>query len=116
MLKPSSVLTAVEDVQKIKLSKDSPSEILLINHPKRISKKIELSNSMLSPNCTLKCNIVSVVPSTPELLKSDQLKTEESEPHPLEFKEMPLEKYKTKNKNEMIVDISLFNLLSPQKN
>jgi hypothetical protein len=57
-LKLLFVSTVVEDVQKIKLSKDSQLEILLINHLKKILKKIELSNIMSSQNYTLKCNIV----------------------------------------------------------
>jgi hypothetical protein len=73
---------------------------LLINHLKKILKKIELSNFTSSQNCTLKCNIVLVVLFTPELSKLDQPKTEESEPHLPESKEMPQEKYKIKNKND----------------
>jgi hypothetical protein len=45
---------------------------------------------------------VSVVLSTPELLKSDQLKIEELELHQLEFKEMLQENPKTKKLNDLI--------------
>lgn len=87
MLDALSVSIVVEDVPKISLSKDLPSEISLINHPKKIYKKIELSNSTLSPNCILKCSIVSVVLSTQESLKLDPQKIEEADfPHK-EFKE-----------------------------
>jgi len=92
MLEPSFVSTVADTVQKIKLSRDSPSEILLINHPKRILKKIELSNTTLFLSCISKCNTVSVALSTPESSKLDQPPTEESELHHKEFKEMPLVK------------------------
>jgi hypothetical protein len=65
---------------------------LLINHLKKILKKIELSNIMSSQNYTLKCNIVSDVLFTPELSKLDQDKIEESELHLKEFKEIQAEK------------------------
>jgi hypothetical protein len=96
------VSTAEEDALRIRPSKDSQLEISSINHPKKIYKKIELSNSTLSLSCILKCNIVSDVLSTPELLKSDQLKIEESELHQLEFKEMLQENPKTKKLNDLI--------------
>ena len=99
-LKLLYVSTVVEDVLRTKLSKDSQSEILLINHLKRILNKIELSNSTSSQSCTLKCNIVSDVPFTPESLKSDQLKTEESELHLKEFKETHLERLLELIKND----------------
>jgi len=96
MLEPSFVSTVADIVQKIRLSKDSPSEILLINHPKRILKKTELSNTTLFQSCISKCNIVSVVPSTPESSKSDQSLTEESELPHKESKEMLLVKSELK--------------------
>ena len=101
MLKLLFALTAEEDALKIKLSKDSPSEILLINHQKKIYKKIEPSNSMLYPNCILKCNIVLDVLFTQELLKLDQQKTEESEHHLKEYKEIHQGKLSEIKENEI---------------
>jgi len=108
MLEPSFASTAVDTAPKIKLSKDLPSEILLINHQRKICKKIELSNSTSSQNFILKCNIVSVAPFTPELLKSDLQLIEEADSHLKEFKEMLLVKFKEKNNDCFtIVYISL---------
>ena len=81
-----------EDVPRTKPSKDSQSEILSINHQKKIWNKTEPSNSTSSLNCTSKCNIALAVLFTQESLKSDQLKTEESEFHPPESKEIHPEK------------------------
>jgi hypothetical protein len=91
-----------EDALKTKPSKDSPLEILLINHLKKIYKKIEPLNSMSSPSCTSRCNIVLVVLSTQESLKSDPLKTEELELHLKEFKEIHLEKLSELKENDLI--------------
>jgi hypothetical protein len=101
MLKLLSVLIVEEDALKIKPSKDSQSEILLINHQKKIYKKIEPLNSMLFLNCILKCNTVSGALFTPELLKSDPLKTEESEHHLKEYKETHQEKLSKVKENEI---------------
>ncbi len=97
------VSIAVDIALKTKLSRDLPSEILLINHPKKICKKIELSNSTSFQNFISKCNIVSVAPFTPESLKLDQELTEDQELHLKEFKETPLVKLLEMNQNDMIV-------------
>jgi len=73
----------------------------LINPQRKICKKTELLSITLSLNFTLKCNTASVVPSTPELSKSDQLLTEESELPHKESKEMLLAKLKL-NKDDLI--------------
>lgn len=101
MSKQLFVSIVVVDVLKTKPSKDSLSEILLINHQKKIYKKIELLNFMLSPNCISKCNIVLDVLFTPELLKLDPLKTEESEHHLKEYKEIHQEKLSELKQNEI---------------
>jgi len=94
---------AVDIAQRTKLSRDSPSEILLINPPKKIYKKTELSNSTLSLNFILKCNIVSVVLSIPELSKLDQQSTEDQDFHHKEFKEMPLAKSQELKLSELLI-------------
>jgi hypothetical protein len=114
MLEPSFASTAVDTAPKIKLSKDSLSEILLINHQRKICKKIELLNSTSFLNFILKCNIVSVAPFTPELLKSDLQLIEEADFHLKEFKEMLLVKFKEKNNDCFtIVYISLSIIFLP---
>jgi len=104
------VSTVADTVLKTKLSRDSPSETLSINHPKKISKKTELSNIMSFQSCISKCNTVSVVPFTPESSKSDQPPTEESELHHKEFKETLLVKLKlNKDDSSMILhSMSIF--------
>jgi len=97
------VSTAVDIAPRIRPSRDSPSEILLINHPRRICKKTELSNSTSSPSFILKCSTVSVVPFTPELSRSDQLLTEETELPHKEFKETQPERLLEKKLNDVIV-------------
>ncbi len=89
MLEPLYASTAVDIAPRTKLSRDSPSEILLINLQRKISKKTELSNSTSSQNSTSKCNTVSVVPFTPELSRLEEQLKEETEPLLKESKEMP---------------------------
>ncbi len=95
-LELSSVSTVADILPRTRLSRDSPSEISLINHPKKILKKTEPSNSTSSPSFISRCSTVSVVPFTPESLRSDQSPTEETELPHKESKETQLEKSKPK--------------------
>ena len=93
---------------RTRLSKDSPSETSSINHPKKISKKIEPFNSMSYPSSTSRCNTVSVAPFTQESSRSDQWSTEETELHPRESKEMPLVKSTKPSKNDPFALVYIF--------
>jgi hypothetical protein len=95
------VSTAEEDVPRTRPSKDSPSEILSMPHPKRILKKIELLRLTSSPNYTSRCNTALDVEFTPESSRSDPIKTEKSEPPHKEFKEtLPERQSELKIRNE----------------
>jgi hypothetical protein len=74
----------------------------LINRQRKICKKIEPSNSTWFPSCTWRCSTVSVAPFTPESSRSDQSPTEETELHPKESKETPLEKSKPPKLNDTL--------------
>jgi len=96
------VSIVVDIAQKIKLSKDSLSETSLINHPKKICKKIEPFNSTSFQNFILKCNTASVVLSIQESSRSDQPLTEDQDFHLKEFKEIQQEKLLEKTLNDLI--------------
>jgi hypothetical protein len=88
MSKPLSVSTVAGDVPRTRPSRDSRLGILWTLHPKRILRKIELSRLISSPNCTSRCSTASAVEFTPESSRLDRTRTEKSEPHPRESKEM----------------------------
>ncbi|EAR98601.2 hypothetical protein TTHERM_00463490 (macronuclear) [Tetrahymena thermophila SB210] len=73
--------TVVDKLLRIKLSRDTPSEIWSIPLPREISNRSQLSKTKnkVFPSSTLSSNTVSLALSTAELSELDALKTEESE-------------------------------------
>ena len=104
-LKQLSALTAEDFALKIKQLRDSQLRILLMLHQRKILNNKELSILMLSQSFTSKCNIVSLVLFTPELLKLDLLLIEKLELHHKEFKEMLLAELFKRNKNDCILKL-----------
>jgi hypothetical protein len=78
---------------------------LLMLHQRKILNNKELSILMLFQSFTSKCNIVSLVLFTPELLKLDLLLIEKLELHHKEFKEMLLAELFKRNKNDCILKL-----------
>lgn len=72
-------------------------------HPKKILTKTKPLKPTSSPSSTSRCNTALDAEFTPELLKSDQLKREETDSHHQEFKETPMENLSTKIKSDYFI-------------